>query len=158
MANYPLQTSRNQLSQIGTFNKSAPSAATNLVSVATGTNFNLCLRNDGRVFGWGSGAATNIPSSVTNIFSIAVGLSHGLAVRGDGGPHIVGSVAYHAQCSVGNLLPLSVRAVGQSPLKYQWLSNSLSIWGITNAIPPIPAVLGNDNVSVLSHRKYAQNH
>ena len=134
--------SKGQLHKTGYFKYSAPAAATNLVSINAATNCNLVLRGDGRVFGWGSGAGTNIPTSATNIISIAAGLAHGLAVQGDGRPYITGSVAYRKQCSAANPLPLSVRAVGQTALNYQWFSNSLPIVGMINAIPLIPAGRG----------------
>lgn len=133
------------LFQEGYFKVKPPKTATNIVAIATGANFSLALRNNGTLLGWGSISATNPPASATNIIAMAVGLSHGLAVRGDGSPHLLGSAAYRLFSSVGNLLPFYARAVGASPISYQWLVDGVPIDGATNANLATPIGFGTQS-------------
>ena len=52
--------------------------ATNVVAIAAGDNFNLALRGDGSIVGWGEnqdGRISGIPTG-TNFLAIAAGGSH----------------------------------------------------------------------------------
>ncbi len=140
---------RGYVVQRGAFAVLPPSAATetNFVSIAAGTNFNLGLRRSGTLIGWGVGNGTNVPTSATNIISMAVGLGHGVAARGDGVPHLLGLPTYKNIVSAGNALPLFAKAVGKSPLKYQWLMDGVPIVGATNILPTIAAIWGSDAAS-----------
>jgi alpha-tubulin suppressor-like RCC1 family protein len=129
------------VSECGTYTARPPSFPTNIVAVAAGTNFSLALDTTGLLIGWGQAMAFP-PAPLTNIVSMAVGLSHALAVRGDGSPHLLGSPAYGKVASFGATLPLSARAVGQSPLSYQWLANAVPVPNATNATPLVPAAIG----------------
>ncbi len=61
-------------------------AQTNAVAIASGRDFNLALKTDGAVVGWGrntSGQAT-IPAGLSNVVAIAAGSEHSLALKADG--------------------------------------------------------------------------
>lgn len=131
--------------QKGVFSGS-PIYDTNVVAITAGTNACLALRRSGTLASWGSGTATNVPPSATNIISMAVGLGHGVAARGDGSPHLLGLPTYKNLASAGNSLPLFAKAVGKSPLKYQWLRDGVPIAVATNAIPTVPATWESDTV------------
>ena len=133
--------------QAGYYTVSPPTSATNIVAIATGTNFSLALTTAGTLLGWGSTTATNPPASATNIIAMAVGLAHGLAVKGDGSPHLLGSPAINSFCSSGSDLPFFARAVGNGPLSYQWLADGVPINGATNAVPSVVTFMGNDQVA-----------
>lgn len=109
-----------------------PTAATNVVAIAVGTNHNIALKSDGRVVAWGSGAVTNVPAGATNIFAISAGFAHGLAVRGNGAPRLMGPIAYHRSALIGEPLPLAAQAVGLNPKAVQWFTNGVPAPGATS--------------------------
>ncbi len=63
-----------------------PSNATNVITIAGGSDFALALRADGSVVGWGfnGDGETNVPASATNVTAIAAGSSFGLALGTNG--------------------------------------------------------------------------
>jgi alpha-tubulin suppressor-like RCC1 family protein len=111
-----------------------PASATNVVSIAVGTNYNLALKADGRVVAWGAGAVTNVHPSVTNVFAVGAGFGHGLAIKGNGLPKLLGRTAYHTVALMGEPLPLVAQAVGINPKIFQWSTNGLEAADATNAI------------------------
>jgi alpha-tubulin suppressor-like RCC1 family protein len=131
----------------GPHHPAVPAYVTNVIAIAALTNYFLALSADGRVMSWGVGAVTNAPLSVTNATAIAAGMLHGLAIVNGTTPRIMGHIAYSRRAVAGTPLPLCVRATGGLPLSYQWLADGVPIDGATNAVPQIPAVLGNDLVA-----------
>jgi hypothetical protein len=56
-----------------------------VVAIATSHNFNLALKHDGTVVGWGGdNVQVSPPANLTGVVGIAAGIAHGLAVRSDG--------------------------------------------------------------------------
>ena len=69
-----------------------PADATNLVQIVAAQGFNLGLREDGRVIGWGSGGngALEIPPNLPKVRKIAAGYYFGMALLEDGTPRVWG--------------------------------------------------------------------
>jgi len=114
------------------------------VSIATRDNNFIALKPDGTISALRSGAITNVPTEAVNVTEIAIGESHALALLGDGTPRIIGPIQYHQIASAGAPLPLAVRAVGSSPLSYQWFRNGVPLEGGSTRVPTVPALLGSD--------------
>ena len=59
---------------------------TNVSAIASGTNFDLALLNNGTVVAWGASGQnqTNVPPGLSNVVAIAAGGSHALALRQNG--------------------------------------------------------------------------
>ena len=113
-------------------------------AVAANATANLAVRRDGRLFGWGSGATTNVPVTATNILAFSAGPTHGLAIRGDGALRLLGPAAFRSQVHLGEPLPLAARAVGREPIGFLWLRDGLPVPGHTNAQIPLTATLGDE--------------
>ena len=56
------------------------------LAIASGTNFDLALLNNGTVVAWGANGQnqTNVPSGLSNVVAIAAGGSHALALQATG--------------------------------------------------------------------------
>ncbi len=111
-----------------------PLNLTNAMMVTAGDNYSAALRSNGTALVWGINnyGQTNIPAVATNLVSIAGGGSHVLALIGDDAPLIIqqpiGGVNF-----IGREAILRGKAVGASPLNYQWQFNGVDIPNATNA-------------------------
>lgn len=75
--------------------RSAPTNAQNIVSVAAGQGHSLALKADGTVIAWGAGRTNDpgslfdfgqaiVPEGLSNVIAISAGLAHSLALRANG--------------------------------------------------------------------------
>jgi alpha-tubulin suppressor-like RCC1 family protein len=109
-----------------------PADLSNVVSIAA--NYGRCLasRSDGIVVGWGLNTAgqANPPAGLSNVVQVAAGLYHSLGLKETG--IYIQSPPQNATAFVGTNVAFTVKAVGVSPLSYQWLFNGEPIPQATN--------------------------
>lgn len=112
-----------------------PPGLSNVVAVTAGFHFNLALRADGTVVGWGdrSYGAVNIPEDLGTVVAVSAGKRHSLALIGPQAPAFLASPPSQT-VRAGATVHLIARAVGASPLRYQWLLGTNAVPGATNAV------------------------
>lgn len=108
-----------------------PFAMSNVVAIAAGDDHSMVLFRNGTVSEWG-GARYAAPRSLTNIVAIASGDNHFLALVGEGTPFVRRLFSPRTAVCSGQRIRLSVDAVGQWPLTFQWRFNGVDISGATN--------------------------
>ncbi|MDB6110726.1 MAG: hypothetical protein JWR69_2476 [Pedosphaera sp.] len=104
------------------------------------TGIALALRSNGTVAAWGGTVAawTNVPVGVSNVVALAGGDRHALALENDGRPLLV-RPPIGGTFFTGRDLVLKAKAVGNSPLSFQWFRNGGALPGATTetlALPP----------------------
>lgn len=104
----------------------------------------LVLHADGSVRGFGVQEVVASPPDLRDAVAVAVGERHGIAIVGDGSPCIVGPIRFRPLASMGQPLPLAVRAAGAQPMSFAWLANGVPIPGADSAAPTIPALWRGD--------------
>ncbi len=116
-----------------------PPSATNLISLASGSEHTLGLRSDGTVAVWGNTGynLTNIPPSVTNVVAIAAGTRHSTVLRSDGIVLAWGGNNYYGETNVPgsatNIVALSSRGYHTVALRSD---GTPLIWGEFSYVPP----------------------
>ncbi|MEO7298160.1 MAG: immunoglobulin domain-containing protein [Verrucomicrobiota bacterium] len=111
-----------------------PANLTNASMVTAGDDYSAALRSNGTVAVWGvnSYGLTNVPAAVSNLVSISGGSKHLLGLIGDDAPLIIqqpiGGVNFLGRDAI-----LKGKAIGASPLSYQWRFNGVDIPDATNA-------------------------
>jgi alpha-tubulin suppressor-like RCC1 family protein len=111
-----------------------PASLNNVVAIAAGQQHSLALRADGAVIAWGTNTLgqTNVPAGLSNVVTIKAGAAHSLALLGGGQPAITAQ-PFRTRLAPGGQLELSVMAVGQGALSYQWQRDGVNLPGATNS-------------------------
>jgi len=122
----------------------APLGATSILAIAAGGYFNLALRANGTLLGWGNNllGQTRIPTDLTNIVAIAAGTSHGLLLKADGTVAVWGDYYYgqtNLPAGLANVVAIAAGAFHSLALKSD---GSVVAWGYSNATN-VPAGLTN---------------
>ena len=122
-----------------------PSAATNIVAIASGRHHILALRADGEVIAWGDNSAGqhNVPAD-GGITGIAAGGYQSLALLGSPAPQ-VGGFRTSRFAGEGTSLLLNTIAGGRPPLTWEWQLSSTNIAGSNRTFVAFPSVSTNDS-------------
>ena len=134
-----------------------PQTLTNIVSVSAAWIFSAALRRDGTVvsWGWSQFGQTNVPAELDGVTAISAGGFHTLALASEGPPRIQ-PVVRRRSALAGTFAHLSVPAIGEWPLRYQWEKGGVQLEGETNAyfvlMDPHPTNSGNYAVRIWNDR------
>jgi hypothetical protein len=112
-----------------------PTGLNNVVAISAGGHHCLALRENGTVSSWGlnTQGQTGVPFVLSTITAISAGANHNMAVRGTGSPVI--TVQPHSlRVTPGSDVRLSVMAVGNCPIGFQWRLNSEGLPGATENV------------------------
>jgi alpha-tubulin suppressor-like RCC1 family protein len=123
-----------------------PMELSNVVAIAAGGDHSIALLRDGTISEWG-GVRFGVPQAVSNVVAMAGGANHFLVLIGQGPPFVRRSVAPRKAVFSGERIRLSVEAVGQWPLSYQWRANGADIPGATNTFHWLSNVQVTDSFS-----------
>ena len=138
-----------------------PDGLHDVVSICGGFANFFALKKDGTVVIWGGKSALDaygswrIPDNLAGVRAIAAGISHNVVLLGDGSPYItyqpVGQALYGRATGF-----LSVGAVGDQPMSYQWQLNGVDIPSATESVltlPNLQAAHSGDYRVVVSNAK-----
>jgi alpha-tubulin suppressor-like RCC1 family protein len=120
---------RNDGSVFGFLNP-VPAEATNVVSIAAQYWCGLAARADGTVVSWGPNVISP-PAGLSNAVAVAAGQSHRVALV-ETGVFIIADPT-NAVGLLGTNVLFQVRALGVSPMRYQWQFGGTNLVGATNA-------------------------
>ncbi len=115
---------------------SVPVGLSNVVAIAAGDIHSLALKADGSVVAWGLGSGV-YPANQPNVVGIGAGDYSCLALVGDGSPHIA-LPPYDQFVGVGVRVRFTAKAVGATPMAFQWQFNGEDIPGATKDAYVVP--------------------
>ena len=124
-----------------------PPDLSNVVAIAAGGGSCLALKADGTVAAWGRDAVYDnpeaVPAGLSNVIAIAAGAYDNFAIVNSGSPVVLWQPASRTNFS-GTPVVFIARAVGPSPLKYQWRFAGTNITGATDSTLALTNVLPVD--------------
>jgi hypothetical protein len=114
--------------------RNVPFGLSEVIAIAAGDIHAVALKSDGIVVAWGGNyyGQMSVPAGLGGVTSIAAGGYHTLALGGTGAPFITSQPLSLILPSWSNVV-FNVSADGVAPLSYQWLKNSVTLTGKTNA-------------------------
>jgi uncharacterized delta-60 repeat protein len=133
-----------------------PADLTNAVAIAAGNGFELALRDDGRVTAWGDNSAAQIDGAagLAQMVGLAAGGAHGMALLGDGSPQF--TLQPRNQFAwAGSNVTFAAKAVGDSPLSYQWLKGGLILTNSTKFAGATAPTLTITNIATTNAGGYS---
>jgi len=110
-----------------------PAGLNSVVAIAAGDRHSLALKSDGTVVEWGdnTNGQVNVPAGLTNVAAIFAGPNYSAAIVGDSPPTLL-SQPPDVSIWAGQIATFTVKAIGTSPLSFQWQLNGEFIEGATN--------------------------
>lgn len=124
-----------------------PPELTDVVAISAGERHCLALKSDGTVVSWGSmdhiGTPVNQPA-LQQVSAIAAGSAESFFITQE---LMVWAWQAPTAAFVGTPVTFEVRAVSQTPVRYQWRRNGVAIPGATNAVYTIPSASATDTGS-----------
>lgn len=106
-----------------------PAGLSDVAAVSAGAYFSLALTRDGQVIAWGDNnfGQTEVPAGLSNVVAIAAGHVHAVALQITSGRPVLMRQPQAGGVPEGQSLVLSVDAVGDEPLEYQWQRDGVDV-------------------------------
>ncbi|MGB9604039.1 MAG: immunoglobulin domain-containing protein, partial [Limisphaerales bacterium] len=108
-------------------------------AIDAGYDFNLAIRNDGKLFAWANTKSTTQASplvqinDVDNVIAVAEGGNHFLVLQGDERPYFVNNPRSTTQF-ISKKVIFAALTSGAQPINYQWMFNNSPLPYATNAV------------------------
>ena len=123
-----------------------PPGLSNIIAIAVGGVHSMALKADGTVVAWGANGVSDpdngqaqVPAGLSNVVAIAAGGYHSLALVSDGiaavTPLTIVSQPSSLTTNLGASVVLTVTALGQAELNYQWWHNGAPVGSNSPVLP-----------------------